>query len=198
MRRPYASVIKSAPILQRTSISALATTTIGLKKAETSSPLRPPSPSAAKSNNIVSCQKQRECDTAVIAVIYRVSTIGTGTETSNHDVSDLPVIPILNKVYCLRFLDHSLKEDCAIIAITLKGVSETPSSSVRVFDTYGIPTTNLLLTLRNCKVVVEGRPSTTPSKLCVRLSPHIAFPLSVAIDALGQRPLLLDFLSISL
>ena len=48
-----------------------------------------------------------------------------------------------------------------------------------------------------CKVVVEGRPSTTPSKPCVRLSPHMAFPLSVAIYALGQRPLLLHSLFIS-
>lgn len=28
-----------------------------------------------------------------------------------------------------------------------------------------------------CKVVVEGRPSTTPSKPCVRLSPHTDLPV---------------------
>ena len=37
------------------------------------------------------------------------------------------------------------------------------------------------------KVVVEGRPSTTPSKPCVRLSPHMAFQSSVAINALGDN-----------
>ena len=57
--------------------------------------------------------------------------------------------------------------------------------------------TSFVLNLLICKVVVEGRPSTTPSKPCVRLSPHMAFPLSVAIDALGQRPPLLYFLFIS-
>ena len=36
------------------------------------------------------------------------------------------------------------------------------------------------------KVVVEGHPSTTPSELCVRLSPHTALPLNVTVDALGH------------
>lgn len=47
------------------------------------------------------------------------------------------------------------------------------------------------LTLRNCRVVVSPHGDTTPSELCVRLSPHIALQLSVAINALGHRPLLL-------
>ena len=47
-------------------------------------------------------------------------------------------------------LDHSLKQDFGIISTYLKGVSETPSLGVRVFDTYGIPKTKLVLTLRNC------------------------------------------------
>ena len=48
----------------------------------------------------------------------------------------------------------------------------------------------------NRKVAVEGRPSTAPSKPCVRLSPHTAFQLSVAIYALGEYPHLLYSLSI--
>ena len=36
------------------------------------------------------------------------------------------------------------------------------------------------------RVAVEGRPSTALSKPYVRLSPHMAFQLSVAIDALGN------------
>jgi len=51
--------------------------------------------------------------------------------------------------------------------------------------------------MRRCRVAQGVHTPFAPSKLCVRLSPHIAFPLSVAINALGQRPLLLDFLSIS-
>ena len=47
-------------------------------------------------------------------------------------------------------LDHSLNQDCAIIYTYLKGVSETPALGFRVFDSYGISTANLVLTLRNC------------------------------------------------
>ena len=36
------------------------------------------------------------------------------------------------------------------------------------------------------RVAVEGRPSTALPKPCVRLSPHTAFQLSVAIYALGD------------
>ena len=46
----------------------------------------------------VGCQKQRECHAVMVAVRDRVSTIGTRTEVSNPDVSNLPVIPFL-KVY---------------------------------------------------------------------------------------------------
>ena len=37
-----------------------------------------------------------------------------------------------------------------------------------------------------CRVAVEGCPSTALSKPCVRLSPHTAFQLSVAVYALGD------------
>ena len=48
------------------------------------------------------------------------------------------------------------------------------------------------------KVVVEGRPSTTPSKPCVRLSLHTAFPFGVAFkDTLGINTTLLMILLIA-
>ena len=56
------------------------------------------------------------------------------------------------------------------------------------------PTTNRITYKLNIErlVVVEGRPSTTPSKPCARLSTHTKnFPLSVAVNALGQCSLLL-------
>ena len=55
-----------------------------------------------------------------------------------------------------------------------------------------------LTRLTNSKVVVEGRPSTTPSKPCVRLSPHTAFPFGVAFkDTLGINTTLLMILLIA-
>ena len=90
------------------------------------------------------------------------------------------LIHLLHRIICTAIGNsgHSLNQDCGIISIYLKGVSDgetkneetSPPSlkpklflrhsavkvhkrkcvGVRVFDAYGISTTNLILTLRNC------------------------------------------------
>ena len=47
-------------------------------------------------------------------------------------------------------LGHSRNQDCGIITVYLKGVSETLPLGVGVFDTYGVSKTKLVLTLPNC------------------------------------------------
>ena len=57
---------------------------------------------------------------------------------------------------------------------------------------------SVLTRLRDSKVAVGGRPPTAPSKPCVRLSPHTAFPFGVAFkDALGINTTLLMILLIA-
>ena len=64
----------------------------------------------------------------------------------------LPLTFSSNEILCavIGNLDHSLNQDCSIISTYLKGVSETAALGFRVFDTYEISKTKLVLTLRNC------------------------------------------------